>query len=865
MDELAPINSTPCADLERLAAAAATMVYSSDTLTLPSQIVNTNVTASGNPNSITSNSLPSTIVPQYSSDPYDLSRPHQFTTIRFAEFQMKTVYEPNQEGQVLNQQIIPVSHSQARVSTHYTVIERTDSNDGGIPRTQGFSQPLVAAKNVNLPQVTSSIPIHYLPVDARNISTSSEPLAIAVSQPNGIQIATSGQVNSQPVIHFVSPQSQLHSQNSSVQGPIPPPPPPLPAVVPQAQQPKSILESNLEESSVKDSLSSVENHTNNETSKKKRGGKTLKNPKSEQNNTAEGKLNNEKAKLEPAPEPVDVGGKKYYVCGLCSEKFARKYLFKRHQIFHTGERRGALSLETKAEIINRIKKGEKQVDLAIEYNVGRSTLSFIMKNSEKFLGVLKNGKFHPDSKRLRGAQREDVEAALYEWYKQASVVGITISGPILCRKARDFAAKLGYQEFKATRGWLDRFKRRKHIVLGRAKCLKEKDTEEDSEEFKEDFADIILPNILIDYESNDVFHASEIGLLYKILPSKASQFKGTRCAGGTNSKRRITALLCTNMTGSEKFPLLVIGKHTKPKCFRNVKSLPVQYLSNEKSWMTKENFTSWLTDLNSWFVQQNRKILLVVPSSPIHPKSPKLSAVRVLVSPSNFVGPSKLGIAHALKRNYRRALLEYFYNQMDENTRLRKRSRKNPTKLSLLTCLHKLASAWHAVTDVTISNSFQRSALGKYGLWGMHLLSENRLGTENLDLLYKLKLYGMKMPPSFTFDDYVTFDDEVQVCHFMDDDDIIASVTGADIESSDSDEEVREGAPSKPEGSKEDDEYQGPSFSEVEKNLDVLRNHIAHQPKGSQEMFSILSHLECLLHRTLDNPPTENSTPAKEG
>src|SRR5699024_11532775 len=59
------------------------------------------------------------------------------------------------------------------------------------------------------------------------------------------------------------------------------------------------------------------------------------------------------------------------------------------------------------------------------------------------------------------------------------------------------------------------------------------------------------------------------------------------CSGGKLSKERVTVLVIVNMTGSIKKKLLVIGKSKKPRCFRNVKRLPVIYESNKKAWMTR--------------------------------------------------------------------------------------------------------------------------------------------------------------------------------------------------------------------------------------------------------------------------------------
>jgi hypothetical protein len=38
------------------------------------------------------------------------------------------------------------------------------------------------------------------------------------------------------------------------------------------------------------------------------------------------------------------------------------------------------------------------------------------------------------------------------------------------------------------------------------------------------------------------------------------------------------------MSGSEKLPLLVIGRSAKPRCFKNA-NVPVQYEANKKAWM----------------------------------------------------------------------------------------------------------------------------------------------------------------------------------------------------------------------------------------------------------------------------------------
>jgi hypothetical protein len=55
---------------------------------------------------------------------------------------------------------------------------------------------------------------------------------------------------------------------------------------------------------------------------------------------------------------------------------------------------------------------------------------------------------------------------------------------------------------------------------------------------------------------------------------------GKECSGGKYGKERITIMIGANMFGTEKLKLFVIGKAKKPRGFRGIKSLSVEYRSN---------------------------------------------------------------------------------------------------------------------------------------------------------------------------------------------------------------------------------------------------------------------------------------------
>ncbi|GBM70533.1 Tigger transposable element-derived protein 4 [Araneus ventricosus] len=118
---------------------------------------------------------------------------------------------------------------------------------------------------------------------------------------------------------------------------------------------------------------------------------------------------------------------------------------------------------------------------------------------------------------------------------------------------------------------------------------------------------------------NTLIYKHETGLFYNLLSSKTLAIKSDSCHGGKKNKERLTALLCANADGSEKLPPLIIGKSKKPRCFKNVKTLPTKYLSNKKSWMTMPFFTDWLKGLDDKMLNQKRRMILFIDQCPAHP------------------------------------------------------------------------------------------------------------------------------------------------------------------------------------------------------------------------------------------------------
>ncbi|GBN50562.1 Tigger transposable element-derived protein 6 [Araneus ventricosus] len=162
-------------------------------------------------------------------------------------------------------------------------------------------------------------------------------------------------------------------------------------------------------------------------------------------------------------------------------------------------------------------------------------------------------------------------------------------------KAREVGESLGLETFKASNGWLEKFRTR-HNISFKQICGEEKSVNPN------EVTDWIgkLKSLLKGYDDRDIFNANETGLFYRILPDKTLCFKGEKCSSGKISKERLTILLCCNMLGDFETPV-VIGKAKKPRCFKkiDVRKLSVLWKSNKKAWMTTEIMSDWMVELDN--------------------------------------------------------------------------------------------------------------------------------------------------------------------------------------------------------------------------------------------------------------------------
>jgi Tc5 transposase DNA-binding domain len=86
------------------------------------------------------------------------------------------------------------------------------------------------------------------------------------------------------------------------------------------------------------------------------------------------------------------------------------------------------------------------------------------------------------------------------------------------------ANSLGFNDFRGSNGWLDKFKKRHSIVF---KTLQGESAAVDVQALSE-WQRSVLKTHLERYDPENVFNADESGLFFKALPNKSLEFKGER-------------------------------------------------------------------------------------------------------------------------------------------------------------------------------------------------------------------------------------------------------------------------------------------------------------------------------------------------
>jgi len=446
-----------------------------------------------------------------------------------------------------------------------------------------------------------------------------------------------------------------------------------------------------------------------------------------------------------------------------------------------GCKRKSFTLQQKIEIIKEIEEGGTHEAVATKHALPRSELRQFQAMKSKFSvdflnfncslffilflgtvssmwkkreGIKKNFKgSNPNLKKSRTALYANLDEAIFQWFREQRTKAIPLDGNLIKAKALQYAEALGIEEFSATNGWFDGWKKRYDVSF--KKLTGESGSAPTHD--KDSWLEHKWPVIRAGFQPEDIFNADETALYFKKLPEKSYHSKYDKCNGKKKSKERVTLLVCANMTGSEKLPLLLIGRAKKPRGFpKNLTGLSVIYRNNSKAWMTGGIWEEWLHHWDAKLGKAKRKILLLSDNCSAHVAVPFFKNIEVEYFPPNVTSilqPMDQGIIQNLKVRYRRRVMEKLISHLDSAGEL--------LNLKLIESVFIIDSAWKSVTKKTISNCFRHAGMNSEVEDILELMDPN-FDRENEELYAEI-LHRMGTEPSGddNLANYVAVDDEV--------------------------------------------------------------------------------------------------------
>ncbi|XP_017895616.1 PREDICTED: tigger transposable element-derived protein 7 [Capra hircus] len=406
-----------------------------------------------------------------------------------------------------------------------------------------------------------------------------------------------------------------------------------------------------------------------------------------------------------------------------------------------------LNLEEKMKVLNRIEAGRSLKTVMDEFGISKSTfydikknkkliLDFVLKQDVPLVGAEKR-------KRTTGAKYGDVDNAVYMWYQQKCSAGVPVRGVELQAAAERFAQCFGRTEFKASTGWLFRFRNR-HAIGNRKVCAEQvlSSASENVESFRQKLSMLIKEEKLC---LAQLYSGDETDLFWKSMPENTQASRKDICLPGRKiNKEQLSALLCANADGTHKLKSIIIGKSKLPKSVKeDTCTLPVIYKPSKDVWFTRELFSEWFFQnfvpevrhfqLNVLrFQEEDVRALLLLDSSPVHPSTELLTSedgrIKCMFFPHNtstLIQPMNQGVILSCKRLYRWKQLEeslVIFEESDDEQEKREKVVSKIKVYSLKRAVFNWAKSWDEVKQITIANAWENLLYKKeheYDLQGL--------------------------------------------------------------------------------------------------------------------------------------------------
>uniref|UniRef100_H3B5D1 HTH CENPB-type domain-containing protein n=1 Tax=Latimeria chalumnae TaxID=7897 RepID=H3B5D1_LATCH len=377
-------------------------------------------------------------------------------------------------------------------------------------------------------------------------------------------------------------------------------------------------------------------------------------------------------------------------------------------------KKNAYNVHEKLELIDRIHAGQSKAKISRDTGVPESTLRGWLKEEYNLRAFVMTVSETEGLSRKRACTASDapLDTAVYNWFVQERAVGTPISGPIVKAQAEKFCQEFdGDNNFAASQGWLDHFKRCHGIsqvkISGEIRSANSEAASIFPDKLKADLEEE-------SFTEEQVYNADESGLYFKMLPDTTLAAKNDekKSEGFKQDKNRVTFLFACNKTGNHKLTPLCIGKSCQPRYFHhtNMKSLPIEYKNSKKAWMTGDIFKSFVPSVRCHLCSKRlpEMAVLLLGKCPAHPPAESLKAsdrsIKVFYLPKNTtskIQPFDQGIIVNFKKAYRKELVKELVASDNSIT-------DHLKKYSMKDMMYLADKSWKSITRSYIENCWMK-------------------------------------------------------------------------------------------------------------------------------------------------------------
>ena len=101
------------------------------------------------------------------------------------------------------------------------------------------------------------------------------------------------------------------------------------------------------------------------------------------------------------------------------------------------------------------------------------------------MAAYESGEINPKRQKVKRTKNEDVDKAVYTWFHNTCANNVSVSDVVLKEKVLQFAKSLHLEYFRASDGWLDRWKSRHKVTFGEVSGEEKSCTSEMTASWKE--------------------------------------------------------------------------------------------------------------------------------------------------------------------------------------------------------------------------------------------------------------------------------------------------------------------------------------------------------------------------------------------